>query len=78
MRGRFLREGRLAAGVSHPNKLYIFGSKEIEGTPVITMKIAGSGTLKDRLKKRHETLSTPIPRFTGARSSSTKKVRPII
>ena len=52
MRQRFLREGRLAAGVNHPNSLYIFGSEEIEGLPVITMEIAGAGTLKDKLKKR--------------------------
>jgi uncharacterized RDD family membrane protein YckC len=51
MRKRFLREGRLAAGVNHPNSLYIFGSEEIEGLPVITMEIAGSGTLKDKLKQ---------------------------
>jgi len=52
MHQRFLREGRLAASVNHPNSLYIFGSEEIESTPVITMEIAGSGTLKDKLKKR--------------------------
>ncbi len=52
MRQRFLREGRLAAGINHPNSLYIFGSEEIDGMPVITMEIAGSGTLKDKLKKR--------------------------
>ena len=51
LRQRFLREGRLAAGVNHPNSLYVFGSEEIEGLPVITMEIAGSGTLKDKLKK---------------------------
>jgi len=51
MRQRFLREGRLAAGVNHPNSLYIFGSEEIKGLPVITMEIAGAGTLKDKLKK---------------------------
>ena len=51
MRKRFLREGRLAAGVNHPNSLYIFGSEEIEGLPVITMEIAGSGTLKDKLTR---------------------------
>ncbi|MHC4640988.1 MAG: protein kinase domain-containing protein [Planctomycetota bacterium] len=51
MRQRFLREGRLAAGVNHPNSLYIFGSEEIEGLPVIMMEIADSGTLKDKLKK---------------------------
>jgi len=56
LRQRFLREGRLAAGVNHPNSLYIFGSEEIEGLPVITMEIAGSGTLKDKLKK-----SGPLP-----------------
>jgi serine/threonine protein kinase len=51
MRKRFLREGRLAAGVNHPNSLYVFGSEEIEGVPVITMEIAGAGTLKDKLKQ---------------------------
>lgn len=52
MRQRFLREGRLAAGVTHPNSLYIFGAEEIEGAPIITMEIAGRGTLKDELHKR--------------------------
>lgn len=52
MRQRFLREGRLAARVSHPNSLFVFGSEEIEGRPVITMEIAGGGTLKDELKQR--------------------------
>jgi uncharacterized RDD family membrane protein YckC len=52
MRQRFLREGRLAASVNHENSLYIFGSEEIESVPVITMEIAGSGTLEDQLKKR--------------------------
>lgn len=52
MRRRFLREGRLAAAVSHPNSLYLFGSEEIEGRPVITMELAAGGTLKDKLDKR--------------------------
>ena len=52
MRQRFLREGRLAAGVNHPNSLFIFGSEEIEDVPVITMEIASSGTLRDQLKAR--------------------------
>jgi uncharacterized RDD family membrane protein YckC len=52
MRQRFLREGRLAASVNHPNSLYVFGSEEIDDLPVITMEIAGSGTLKDKLKER--------------------------
>ena len=52
MRKRFLREGRLAAGVRHPNSLYIFGAEEIDGVPVITMELTAGGTLKDELKKR--------------------------
>ncbi len=52
MRQRFLREGRLAAAVSHPNSLYVFGSEEIEGRPVITMELAAGGTLKDRLDRQ--------------------------
>src|SRR5262245_28819595 len=32
-RARFLREGQLAASVSHPHTVYIFGSEEIAGTP---------------------------------------------
>jgi serine/threonine protein kinase len=50
MRQRFLREGRLAASVSHPNTLYVFGTEEIEDHPVITMELASGGTLSDRLK----------------------------
>ncbi len=52
MRQRFLREGRMAASVNHQNSLYVFGAEEIESWPAITMEIAGSGTLKDKLKKR--------------------------
>ncbi|MGE3310792.1 MAG: protein kinase [Limisphaerales bacterium] len=52
LRQRFLREGRLAARVNHPNSLYVFGSEEIEGNPVITMEIAGGGTLQDELRRR--------------------------
>ena len=52
MRQRFLREGRLAAGVTHPNSLYVYGAEEIDGVPVITMEIVESGTLSDELKRR--------------------------
>ena len=46
-RARFLREGRLAARVNHPNIVYVFGTEEIEGVPVIAMELASGGTLKD-------------------------------
>lgn len=52
MRQRFLREGRLAASVNHPNSVYVFGTEEIDGRPVISMEIASGGTLDDVLRKR--------------------------
>ena len=58
IRGRFLREGRLAAGISHPNSLYVFGTEEIDGIPVITMEIADRGTLADQLQ---ENGPLPVP-----------------
>jgi hypothetical protein len=48
-RARFLREGQLAASISHPHTVYIFGSEEIDGTPVIAMELLPGGTLKDRV-----------------------------
>ena len=48
-RARFLREGQLAASVSHPHTVYIFGSEEIDGVPVISMELLSGGTLKDRV-----------------------------
>jgi eukaryotic-like serine/threonine-protein kinase len=50
-RARFLREGQLAASISHPNTVYIFGSEEISGTPVISMELVAGGTLKDRVER---------------------------
>src|SRR6188508_567890 len=46
-RERFLREGRLAASLSHPNTVYVFGTTEVQGFPVIAMELAPGGTLKD-------------------------------
>jgi len=44
---RFLREGRLAASLNHPNTVFVFGSEEISGNPVIAMEFVAGGTLKD-------------------------------
>ena len=49
-RARFIREGRLAAGISHPNTVYVYGTDDIDGVPVIAMELAPGGTLKDRVK----------------------------
>lgn len=51
-RARFLREGRLAAALSHPNTIYVFGSDEFDGIPVIAMELASGGTLADRVNRR--------------------------
>src|SRR5215213_9088742 len=46
-RARFLREGQLAASLSHPNCVYVFGTSEVQGFPVIAMELVPEGTLKD-------------------------------
>ena len=51
-RKRFRREGRLAASINHPNSLYVFGTDEIEGVPVIATELADGGTLRDEVKRR--------------------------
>lgn len=48
-RERFLREGQLAASISDPHTVYVFGSEEIDGLPVIAMQLVPGGTLKDRV-----------------------------
>lgn len=55
-RMRFLQEGRLAASLSHPNTVYVLGSDEIDGLPVIAMQLVPGGTLKDRVAE-----SGPLP-----------------
>jgi uncharacterized RDD family membrane protein YckC len=49
LRKRFVREGRLAAQVSHPNSVYVFEADEIESVPVIAMEILRGGTLAERV-----------------------------
>jgi len=51
-RERFFREGRLAASINHPNSVYVFGTEEIGGTPVIAMELVSGGTLQDRVTAR--------------------------
>ena len=50
LRKRFLREGRLAASVNHPNSVYVFAAEEINGLPTIAMELLPGGTLQDRIK----------------------------
>ncbi|MCI0540238.1 MAG: protein kinase [Verrucomicrobiales bacterium] len=50
-RRRFLREGRLAASINHPNVVYIYGSEEIDGVPAISMELVTGGNLHQRVKR---------------------------
>jgi uncharacterized RDD family membrane protein YckC len=51
-RERFFREGRLAASINHPNSVYIFGTEEVGGTPVIAMELVSGGTLQERVRAK--------------------------
>lgn len=48
---RFLREGRLAASINHPNSVYIYGTEEIDGTPAIAMELIAGGTLQESVER---------------------------
>jgi eukaryotic-like serine/threonine-protein kinase len=58
-RARFLREGRLAASINHPNSVYVFGTEEIDGSPTIAMELVSGGTLAERLKN-HGPMPVPV------------------
>ncbi len=51
-RARFLREGRLAASINHPNSVYVYGTEEIAQTPTISMELIRGGTLQQLVKAR--------------------------
>jgi len=51
-RGRFLREGRLAASINHPNSVYVYGTEEIDGMPTIAMELVSGGTLQERVRNQ--------------------------
>jgi len=57
-RERFFREGRLR-GAQSSNSVYVFGTEEIGGIPVIAMELVSGGTLQDRVRAQG-----PLP--TGA------------
>jgi uncharacterized RDD family membrane protein YckC len=51
-RERFLREGRSAAAINHPNTVYVYRTEEIEGVAVICMELVADGTLEQRVQSR--------------------------
>ncbi len=44
---RFLREGRLAASLSHPRSTFIYAAGEVDGKFYIAMELMPGGTVKD-------------------------------
>ncbi|MGE5359491.1 MAG: protein kinase domain-containing protein [Bacteroidales bacterium] len=50
-RARFLREGQMAAAISHPHAVYVYGTEDIGGVPVISMELATNGTLHDMVEQ---------------------------
>lgn len=49
-RQRFLREGRLAASINHPNSVFVFGTHQIDSLSLISMELVGGGTLESRIR----------------------------
>ena len=50
-RQRFLREGRTAAAINHPNTVYVYRTEEIDGVPTITMELVDGGTLEEKVDR---------------------------
>jgi serine/threonine protein kinase len=50
-RDRFVREARLAAGLSHPNVVQIYDAGEDDGTPYIVMEYVDGRSLSDELEQ---------------------------
>jgi eukaryotic-like serine/threonine-protein kinase len=51
-RERFLREGKLAGSLSHPNVVNVYDAGEVEGRPFIVMEHVEGLTLADELRAR--------------------------
>jgi len=53
---RFEREAKLAASISHPNCVFVYGAHRIDGVPAIAMELCRGETLDDRLRAK-----APVP-----------------
>ena len=51
LRERFVREARMAAGLSHPNVVQVFDAGEEDGRPFIVMEYVPGVTLSDELRR---------------------------
>jgi len=46
---RFQREARLAAAISHPSCVFVYGAHQVEGSPAISMELVGGQTVEQRI-----------------------------
>jgi serine/threonine-protein kinase len=67
-RGRFLREGKLAAQLSHPNIVRVFDVGEADGQPYIAMEYVDGQTVADLIARRG-TLSPVEAATLGAQAA---------
>jgi len=78
-RDRFLREGKLAASISHPNSVYVFGTDDADGNLVIAMELMPGGTLADVVKQRGplpytEAVDATLQMIAGLRAAEARGV----
>jgi serine/threonine-protein kinase len=67
-RGRFLREGKLAAQLNHPNIVRVFDVGEADGRPYIAMEHVDGETLADLIARRG-TVTTAEAATLGAQAA---------
>src|SRR6187401_838073 len=60
LRERFRNEARTMAELNHPGVLPLYQFGEYGGTPWFTMKLAGGGSLAERLKNADDPLRTDV------------------
>src|SRR5262245_11691664 len=46
---RFHREGRIAAALSHPNCVFVYGVHQVDGVPAIATELVSGPTLEDAI-----------------------------
>ena len=70
---RVLREARSAAVVNQPNSVYVYGTEEIDGSPVISMEFVPDGTLDDRVRARGRLQARRVVESTPRNSTPRSK-----
>lgn len=48
---RFEQEGRLAAAISHPRCVFVYGTYDLDGIPAIAMELQTGGTLEESVRE---------------------------